>query len=157
ADDAEDRPEHRGARRRGARPDAGTRLLRRSPDGPRAQVPPRQRRRDRHRPPRTGRHGRRPDACRRPDLSHAELRDPAMSATTVDTPITVAVLDAGGGQETAAIIASERALKLVEIAADPDVLCDQLAKHAASVVLVDVRASRPRPSSRSSASPARSE
>jgi len=63
-----------------------------------------------------------------------------MSATTVDTPITVAVLDAGGGQETAAIIASERALKLVEIAADPDVLCDQLAKHAASVVLVDVRA-----------------
>jgi len=63
-----------------------------------------------------------------------------MSATTVDMPITVAVLDAGGGQETAAIIASERALKLVEIAADPDVLCDQLAKHAASVVLVDVRA-----------------
>jgi pilus assembly protein CpaE len=62
-----------------------------------------------------------------------------MSAGTIETPITVAVLDAGGGQETAAIIGSERALKLVAIAADPDVLRERLAEQPASVVLVDVR------------------
>jgi len=66
-----------------------------------------------------------------------------MTTSTADPVITVAVLDPGGGKETAAVISSERALRLVEIASDPAGLLDELARRPASVVVVDTRALTP--------------
>ena len=66
-----------------------------------------------------------------------------MTTSTADPVITVAVLDPGGGKETAAVISSERALRLVEIASDPAGLLDELAQRPASVVVVDTRALTP--------------